>query len=83
MRAQVLGLEARAKHGMYRRQNNTVDDYTGITFYAPNINLARDPRWGRIQEVGGGDEDDSRARGQTGCVLASSVHRHRAGLLAS
>ena len=23
-----------------------------LTLYAPNLNLARDPRWGRVQEVG-------------------------------
>ena len=47
----VLGIEARAKYNMDRRANGTTADYTGVTFYAPNLNLARDSRWGRIQEV--------------------------------
>jgi hypothetical protein len=37
----ILGIEARAKHIMYARQNATNADYTGVTFYAPNINLGR------------------------------------------
>lgn len=47
----TLGLEARIKHIMYKRANITLPDYTGITYYAPNINLGRSPVWGRIQEV--------------------------------
>jgi beta-glucosidase-like glycosyl hydrolase len=47
----TLGLEARVKHLMYRRMNSTTPDYTGVSYYAPNINLGRDPRWGRLQEV--------------------------------
>ena len=47
----TLGLEARIKHIMYKRGNITLPDYTGITYYAPNINLGRAPTWGRIQEV--------------------------------
>ena len=40
----ILGSEARAKHAMNRRANATTGDYTGVTFYAPNINIGRDPR---------------------------------------
>jgi hypothetical protein len=29
---------------MNRRANATTGDYTGVTFYAPNINIGRDPR---------------------------------------
>jgi beta-glucosidase len=47
----VLGIEARAKYAMDRRSNSTAGDYTGVTLYAPNINIGRDPRWGRLQEV--------------------------------
>ena len=47
----ILGSEARAKYAMDRRGNSTTGDYTGVTFYAPNINIGRDGRWGRIQEV--------------------------------
>jgi beta-glucosidase-like glycosyl hydrolase len=48
----VVGLEGRAKHAMYRRNNDTSADYTGLTCYFPNINLGgRDARWGRLQET--------------------------------
>lgn len=47
----ILGLEARAKYNMNRRANATNGDYTGVTFYAPNLNVFRDARWGRGQEV--------------------------------
>jgi len=39
---QTLGLEARARHTMERRTNDTAADYRGITYYAPNINLGRE-----------------------------------------
>lgn len=45
----TLASEARAKYAMWRRVNDTTDDYTGVTFYAPNLNIGRDQRWGRIQ----------------------------------
>ena len=35
----------------------------GLTYYAPNLNLARDPRWGRVEEVPGEDPTLSRAYG--------------------
>ena len=47
----IIGAEARAKYAMQRRANGTTGDYTGVTVYAPNLNLGRDARWGRLQEV--------------------------------
>lgn len=38
--------EARAKHS-----ENPVGQYRGLTFFAPCVNLIRDPRWGRAQEA--------------------------------
>jgi beta-glucosidase len=52
--ASVIGDEARAKHHeALRRDDHSI--YTGLTFWAPNINIFRDPRWGRGQETYGED----------------------------
>ena len=46
--------EARMKY--YQSQKaGEYDDYTGLTFFAPNINIFRDPRWGRGMETYGED----------------------------
>jgi beta-glucosidase len=52
--ATVVSDEARAKYHEYLRQNKH-DRYGGLTFWSPNINLFRDPRWGRGQETYGED----------------------------
>lgn len=46
--------EARAKHHYFAR-NNARGIYMGLTFWTPNINIFRDPRWGRGQETYGED----------------------------
>ncbi|NJK98078.1 MAG: glycoside hydrolase family 3 protein, partial [Bacteroidales bacterium] len=46
--------EAWAKFNVAQKLNNYTR-YSGITFYAPNINIFRDPRWGRGQETFGED----------------------------
>jgi beta-glucosidase len=52
--ATAISDEARAKHH-YFLQNNVRSIYTGLTFWSPNINIFRDPRWGRGQETYGED----------------------------
>jgi beta-glucosidase len=52
--ATAISDEARAKHHDYVR-NNVRSIYTGLTFWSPNINIFRDPRWGRGQETYGED----------------------------
>jgi beta-glucosidase len=52
--ATVISDEARAKHEEYLREGNH-QRYQGLTFWSPNINLFRDPRWGRGQETYGED----------------------------
>ncbi|MGH7594547.1 MAG: glycoside hydrolase family 3 C-terminal domain-containing protein, partial [Gemmatimonadales bacterium] len=52
--AGVISDEARAKYQEYLRQDKH-DRYGGLTFWSPNINLFRDPRWGRGQETYGED----------------------------
>ena len=46
--------EARAKFHEARR-NGEHERYQGLTFWTPNINIFRDPRWGRGQETYGED----------------------------
>lgn len=46
--------EARAKHHDFKR-NGSHERYQGLTFWTPNINIFRDPRWGRGQETYGED----------------------------
>ncbi|WP_288129913.1 glycoside hydrolase family 3 C-terminal domain-containing protein [Microbulbifer sp.] len=52
--ATVISDEARAKHH-YFADNGMAFRYTGLTFWSPNINIFRDPRWGRGQETYGED----------------------------
>lgn len=46
--------EARAKYHHYQK-NKEYDRYKGLTFWTPNINIFRDPRWGRGMETYGED----------------------------
>ncbi len=46
--------EARAKNTEARRKNE-ITRYRGLSFWTPNINIFRDPRWGRGQETYGED----------------------------
>ncbi|GHV05638.1 glycosyl hydrolase [Spirochaetia bacterium] len=52
--ATVISDEARAKYNEAIRQGNR-GQYWGLTFWTPNINIFRDPRWGRGQETYGED----------------------------
>jgi beta-glucosidase len=54
--ADVIATEARAKNNNYRsRHDGDSAQYYGLTFWTPNINIFRDPRWGRGQETYGED----------------------------
>ena len=52
--ADVISTEARAKHHEFVRHDQHAR-YQGLTFWSPNINIFRDPRWGRGQETYGED----------------------------
>jgi beta-glucosidase len=52
--ATVISSEARAKFNAARKLGNH-GRYAGLTFWSPNINIFRDPRWGRGQETYGED----------------------------
>lgn len=52
--ATAISDEARAKHHEFVRQGDR-DIYKGLTHWSPNINIFRDPRWGRGHETYGED----------------------------
>jgi len=52
--ADTISTEARAKYNQALRDNDH-SRYHGLTFWSPNINIFRDPRWGRGQETYGED----------------------------
>ncbi|HYY96998.1 MAG TPA: glycoside hydrolase family 3 N-terminal domain-containing protein, partial [Pyrinomonadaceae bacterium] len=52
--AEVISTEARAKYHEAQRRGDRAR-FRGLTFWSPNINIFRDPRWGRGQETYGED----------------------------
>lgn len=52
--ADAISTEGRAKFNM-QQQYNDYDIYKGLTFWSPNVNIFRDPRWGRGHETFGED----------------------------
>jgi beta-glucosidase len=65
----VIGIEARAKYNQAQREGNHRIFY-GLTFWSPNINIFRDPRWGRGQETYG---EDPFLTGQFGISFVTGV----------
>lgn len=53
--ADYSAMEGRAIHNKAIEQNRTGERYLGLTYWTPNINIFRDPRWGRGQETYGED----------------------------
>ncbi len=52
--ADVVATEGRAKYNAYSSRGDR-DIYKGLTFWSPNVNIFRDPRWGRGHETYGED----------------------------
>lgn len=52
--AQVAATEGRAKYNTFQKYGDC-GIYKGLTFWSPNVNIFRDPRWGRGQETYGED----------------------------
>ena len=52
--AETIATEARAKYNAQKKAGDR-DIYKGLTFWSPNVNIFRDPRWGRGQETYGED----------------------------
>lgn len=53
--ATAISDEARAKYHAALKRNGYTQQYQGLTFWSPNVNIFRDPRWGRGQETWGED----------------------------
>jgi beta-glucosidase len=53
--ADYSALEGRAIHNKAIETGRTAERYLGLTYWTPNINIFRDPRWGRGQETYGED----------------------------
>ena len=62
--------EARAKNTAHRRAGKAVGQYQGLSFWTPNINIFRDPRWGRGQETYG---EDPYQNGRMGSVVVRAL----------
>ena len=54
--ADIVATEGRAKYNAYSSEEDR-DIYKGLTFWSPNVNIFRDPRWGRGNETYGEDPD--------------------------
>lgn len=52
--ADIIATEGRAKYNEYAKHEDR-DIYKGLTFWSPNVNIFRDPRWGRGHETYGED----------------------------
>lgn len=53
--AEVIATEGRAIYNAYSKRGIRSYNYKGVNFWTPNINIFRDPRWGRGQETYGED----------------------------
>ncbi|WP_044914498.1 glycoside hydrolase family 3 C-terminal domain-containing protein [Butyrivibrio sp. WCE2006] len=51
---EIIAVEGRAKYNEQSKREDR-DIYKGLTFWAPNVNIFRDPRWGRGHETYGED----------------------------
>ena len=67
--ADAISTEARAKYNRAQRENNH-SIYYGLTLWSPNINIVRDPRWGRGQETYG---EDPLLTGQIGTAFVQGL----------
>jgi beta-glucosidase len=53
--AEDVGVEGRIKHDQAMKEKGHSTTFEGLDFWAPNVNIFRDPRWGRGQETYGED----------------------------
>ena len=67
--AEAISEEGRAKYNEARKHGDR-DIYKGLTFWAPNINIFRDPRWGRGQETYG---EDPYLTSRLGCAFVKGL----------
>jgi beta-glucosidase len=67
--ADAVSTEGRAKFNMQQEEGDS-DIYKGITFWTPNINIFRDPRWGRGHETYG---EDPYLTSRLGCAFIKGL----------
>ena len=67
--ADVISTEARAMYNIFSSKGIRIE-YTGLTFWSPNINIFRDPRWGRGHETYG---EDPYLTGQIGKAFVNGL----------
>ncbi len=70
--ADAISTEGRAKFNMQQEFNDT-DIYKGLTFWSPNVNIFRDPRWGRGHETFG---EDPYLSGRLGVRFIQGIQGH-------
>lgn len=70
--ADAISTEGRAKFNMQQRYEDT-DIYKGLTFWSPNVNIFRDPRWGRGHETFG---EDPYLTGRLGVRFVEGIQGH-------
>ena len=75
--AVAISDEARAKHHEFARQGYR-RQYHGLTFWSPNVNIFRDPRWGRGQETYG---EDPFLTGRMGMAFVKGIQGDDPGYL--
>lgn len=75
--ADTISSEGRAKYNAQQRGNDT-DIYKGLTFWAPNVNIFRDPRWGRGHETFG---EDPFLTSRMGVRFVQGIQGHDANVL--
>ena len=66
---EAIAVEGRAKYNMFSSEGDR-GIYKGLTFWAPNINIFRDPRWGRGHETYG---EDPYLTGELGCAFVKGL----------
>lgn len=69
--------EGRAKNTVQRRSGKGLTTYQGLSFWTPNINIFRDPRWGRGQETYGEDPYVNSRMGQAVVRGLQGTGEHR------
>lgn len=67
--AEIISIETRAKYNEFSKHNDR-DIYKGLTLWSPNINIFRDPRWGRGHETYG---EDPYLTARLGCAFVKGI----------
>lgn len=73
----VCAIEGRAKYNAYSAEGDR-NMYKGVTFWSPNINIFRDPRWGRGHETYG---EDPYLTSKLGCAFIKGMQKERDGYM--